>query len=69
MGDMRNPYKILVEKPEKKGTLERTRRRWKNNIKMKLKEIEDENADRIQLNQDENHCRAFVHTILNLRFK
>jgi hypothetical protein len=33
MGDMRNAYKHLVGKPEAKGTLGRTRRRWEDNIK------------------------------------
>jgi len=33
MGEMRNAYKHLVGKPEAKGTLGRTRRRWEDNIK------------------------------------
>jgi hypothetical protein len=36
MGEMRNMYKILVRKPEGKRPLGRTRRRWKDNIKMEL---------------------------------
>jgi hypothetical protein len=38
MGEMRNAYKILVGKPEGKGTLGRHRRRWEDNIKMDLRE-------------------------------
>jgi hypothetical protein len=38
MGKMRNACKILVIKPEGKSPLGRPRRRWKNYIKMDLKE-------------------------------
>jgi len=34
MGDKRNAYKILVEKPEGKTPLGRYRRRWPGDIKM-----------------------------------
>jgi hypothetical protein len=37
--EMRNAYKILVGKPEGKRPLRRPRRRWKDNIKMDLKEV------------------------------
>jgi hypothetical protein len=40
MGEMRNIYKILVRKPEEKKPLERARCRWKDNIKMDLRETE-----------------------------
>jgi cell wall assembly regulator SMI1 len=39
IGDMRNSYYILDGKPEGKRPLGRLRRRWKDNIRMKLKEI------------------------------
>jgi hypothetical protein len=32
--EVKNAYKILVGKPEGKRPLGRTRRRWKNNIKI-----------------------------------
>jgi hypothetical protein len=35
----KNPYMILVGKPEGKGTLESPRRRWVEYIKIDLKEI------------------------------
>jgi hypothetical protein len=38
MGDKRNAYNILVGKPEGKRLLGRPRRRWKDNIRMDLRE-------------------------------
>jgi hypothetical protein len=35
---MRNPYKLLVGKSEKKGKLRRYGRRWEHNIRMDLRE-------------------------------
>jgi hypothetical protein len=39
MGEKRNPYKILMGKPEGKRPLGRPRRRWVDNIKIELREI------------------------------
>jgi hypothetical protein len=39
MGETRNAYRILVEKPEGKRPLGRPRRRWVDNIKMDLGEM------------------------------
>jgi hypothetical protein len=38
MGEGRNVYRVLVEKPEGKSPLERPRRRWEDGIKMDLRE-------------------------------
>jgi hypothetical protein len=38
MGEMRNAYRILVGKPERKRSLGRPRRRSVDNIKMDLEE-------------------------------
>jgi hypothetical protein len=40
MAKMRNTYKIVVGKPEGKRPLERPRRKWEDNIKMYLGEVE-----------------------------
>jgi hypothetical protein len=39
LGEKMNAYRILVRKPEGKTPLGRHRHRWKDNIKMDLREI------------------------------
>jgi hypothetical protein len=39
MGEERKVYKVLVGKPEGKRPLGRPRRRWKDGIRMALREI------------------------------
>jgi len=39
MTDMRNAYNVLIGKPEGKRPLGKTRRRWKDNIRMDPNEI------------------------------
>jgi len=48
-GEMRNAYRVLVQWPEGKRPLGRPRYRWKNNIKMAIKEIECEGMELIHL--------------------
>jgi hypothetical protein len=38
MGEMRNAYKIVVGKPQRNRPIGRSRPRWENIIKIKLKE-------------------------------
>jgi hypothetical protein len=45
MGERRNAYRILVEKPERKRPLGRPRCKWVNNIKIYLREIEWDGLD------------------------
>jgi len=40
MGEVRGVYRVLVGKPERKRSLGRPRRRWEDNIKMDLQEVE-----------------------------
>jgi hypothetical protein len=47
--EMGNAYKILVEKLEWKRPLGRPRRRWKNNIRMYLREVRLEVMDLMRL--------------------
>jgi hypothetical protein len=52
MGQKRNACRILVGKPEGKRALGRPRRRWVDNIKMGLREVEWDATDWIDLAQD-----------------
>jgi hypothetical protein len=52
----RNAYRILVGKPEGKRSLERPRRRWEDNIKMDLREIEWDGVNWIDMIQDRDQC-------------
>jgi hypothetical protein len=67
MGEGRGVYGILVGKPEGKRPLGRPRRRWEDNIKMDLREIEIDGAYWIRLPQDRVQWQAFVSTVMNLR--
>jgi hypothetical protein len=66
MGEKRNAYRLLVGKPEGKRPLGRPRRRWVNNIRMDLGEVEWGGVDWIGLTQDTNRWRALVNSVLNL---
>jgi hypothetical protein len=57
----------LVERPEGKRPLGRSRRRWEDNIKMDLRKIGIDWANWIQLAQDRVQWQACVNTVMNLR--
>jgi hypothetical protein len=67
MGEGRGAYRVLVGRPEGKRPLERTRRKWEDNIKMDLGEIGFDGANWIRMVQDRVQWRAFVNTVMNLR--
>jgi hypothetical protein len=67
IGEKRNMYTLLVGKPEGKRPLGRPRRRWIDNIKMDLLEIEVSVVDWIGLAQDRYKWRALVNSVMNLR--
>ena len=54
-------------KREGKRPFERPRRRWEDNIKMNLQEIEYDGLDCIDLAQDRDRWRALVSTVMNFR--
>jgi hypothetical protein len=56
-----------VGKPEGKRPLGRPRRRWVDNIKMVLREIELGGMDWIDLAQDRDKWRILVNTVMNLQ--
>jgi hypothetical protein len=65
----RNAYRILVEKPERKRSLGRPRRRWVDTIKMDLRETECCGMDWIDLTEDRDQWRTLVYTAMNLQVK
>jgi hypothetical protein len=67
MGERRNVYKLLLEKPEGKRSLGRPRRRWMDNIRMDLGKVGWGDVDWIGLAQDRNSWRAVVNSVLNLQ--
>jgi hypothetical protein len=56
-----------VGKPEEMRLLGRPRRRWVDDIKMDLREIEWDGMDWIKLAQDRDQWRTLVNTVTNLR--
>jgi hypothetical protein len=67
MGEGRSIYRVLVGRPGGKRPLGRPRRRWEDNIKMDLREIEIDGANWILLAQDRVQWMACVSTVMNLR--
>jgi hypothetical protein len=67
MKEKRNANRILMEKPEGKRPLGRSRRRWVNNIRMALEEIEWDGMGWFDVAQDRDQWRALVNTVMNLR--
>ena len=68
MGERRGVYRVLVGKPEGKRPLGRPRRKWEDNIKMNIQELECEIMDWIELTQNRDWWRALVTVVMNLRF-
>ena len=67
MEEGRGVHKVLVGKPEGKRSLERPRRRWKDNIKMDVQEVGRGSGDWMELAQDGDRWRALVSTVMNFR--
>ena len=67
MGEESVVYRVLVEKPEGRRTLGRPRRRWVDNIRMDLQEVECGYMDWIGLVQDRDRWRTLVSAVMNLR--
>jgi hypothetical protein len=60
-------HRIFVGKPKRKRPLGRPSRRWVNNNKMDLREIELYGMDWIDLAQDKDQWMALMSTTMNLR--
>jgi hypothetical protein len=66
MGEGRNVYRVLVGKTEGKRTLERSRHRWEDGIKMDLGVIGWGDVEWIHLAKDKDRWRAVVNAVMNL---
>ena len=60
-------YRVLLGKPEGRRPLGRPRRRWVENIRMDLQEVECGYMDWIGLAQDRDRWRTLVSAVMNLR--
>jgi len=65
MGERRDVYRDLVRKLEGKRPLWRRRRRWEDNIKLYLQEVECGGMDWIELAQDRDRWWARVNAVMN----
>ena len=65
MGEERGVYRVLVGKPEGKKPLGRPRRRWVDNIRMDLREVECGYMEWIGLAQDRDSWRTLVSAVMN----
>ena len=68
MGERRAVYRILLWKSEGRRPLGRPRRRWEDNIKMDLQEVEFGGMDWIELAQDKDRWRALVNAVMKVQF-
>ena len=66
--EVRGVHRVLVGNPEGKRPLGRPGRRWEDNIKMDLQEVERGCGDWMELAQDRDRWRALVSTVMNFRF-
>jgi hypothetical protein len=64
---IRNPYTILIENTVRERPV--GRRKWKDNIKTNLTEMECKGVQWIHLVRDMVYYRAIVKTVMNLRVK
>jgi hypothetical protein len=67
MGESRDVYRVLVGKPEGKRRLGRPRRRWEDNFKMDLQEVECGTMDCIALAQNRDRWRSVANAAMNFR--
>jgi hypothetical protein len=69
MGEDRGVHRVLVGKPEGTRPLGRPRRRWEDNIKMDLQEVEGGRGDWIEFAQDRDGWLALMGTLRNFRVR
>ena len=64
-GERKGIYRILVGKHEGKRPHVRPGRRWKDNIKMDLQEVECRHMNWIELAQNRDRWQALVNAVIN----
>ena len=62
-----NAYRVLVGNTEGMRPLGRSRRRWENNIKMDLREVDRDPGEWIDHAQARDQWRAYVMAGMNIR--
>jgi hypothetical protein len=67
MGEERNVYRVLIGKTEGGRPLGRPMRRWKDGIRMDLREIGLGGVDWIRLSQGRDLWRSIVSAVMNFR--
>jgi len=67
MGEMRNAYKILFGKPDRKRPLERPRHGLEDNIRMDAREIGFEAEEWMHVAQVREQWWAPVNTVMNIQ--
>ena len=67
MEEGRSAFKILTGKPTGNIPLRRLRRKWENNIRMDLKEIDINTRNCVEAAQKRDYWRALVNAELILR--
>jgi hypothetical protein len=69
LGEKRNAYRLVVEKPEGRRLLGRPSRRWVANIRMDLVEVGGGDVEWTGLAQGGDRCRAVVNFVLKFLFE
>jgi hypothetical protein len=66
-GAGRGVYSLLVGITEGKRPMGKTKRRWEDNTKMELKEVECVGIDLIEVTHNRGRWQALVNAVMNLR--
>ena len=67
MDESRAALKVLTGKPTGNKPSGRPRRRWEDNIRVDIKEIDIYTRNWVGSAQDRDYCRVLVNAALNLR--
>jgi hypothetical protein len=67
LGEGRGVHRVLVGESERTRQLGRHRRRWEDNIKRDLQEVEGGCGDRMDRAQDRDRWRTLVSRVMNFR--